>query len=451
MLQSVDVLIGLTVVLLALSMVVTVVTQALTTMVNSRGYHLRRGLTDLLQQLDPSLGPAVSKSIAAAVLTHPLVSGSQIPLLGRLIGHRRLGNVVHRDELTALLMRFATGEAAPLDGSAAAGLKQTLNANGITDPAATLARVRELTLQLERSSPETSTAQRHTTALLHAAGSEFLAKINAWFDQTMDRTAQRFTASTRAVTFVGALVVAFGLQVDTPALVNRLAADDQLRAALLTEAQRMLAEGEAQRSAAATGAESQVQGAAAEGTAAAKATGPQADGRAAAKGIVPSGEGASEGQDTAAAEGAGSKAPGTAGAKDGQPPSTGTPGPGSESTGEAVASTDPGRRTRDLLASAGIIRLPTSTEAWWDGFTAASLPGMLITALLLSLGAPFWYSALGRLLQLRSLLAAKDDAQRGERQQTTSASAGTASGAPASAPGSPPTLAGERGDLAALG
>ena len=42
--------------------------------------------------------------------------------------------------------------------------------------------------------------------------------------------------------------------------------------------------------------------------------------------------------------------------------------------------------------------------------------GVLITALLLSLGAPFWYGALGKLLQLRSALAVKDDAQRLDRQ-----------------------------------
>jgi hypothetical protein len=449
MLQSVDVLIGLTVVLLALSMVVTVVTQALTTMVNSRGYHLRRGLTDLLQQLDPSIGEDVSKRIATAVLTHPLVSGSQIPLLGKFIGRQRLGNVVHRDELTALLMRFAAGEAPQLNGSATSTLQNVLTANGITDPAATLARVRELTLQLERTSPDASTAQRHTTALLHGAGSDFVAKINAWFDQTMDRTAQRFTASTRAVTFVGAFVVAFGLQLDTPALVNRLAADDLLRAALLTEAQRMLDAGEAQNTVNATEAESRAQGTAAKGaasqTAGTAAAGPQTDGTAAARGAgsQDQGTGAAKGteaqpQDTAVARGEESQAQATA------------PATGLVSAGDAVASTDAGQRTRDLLAAAGIIRFPTSTEAWWNGFTAASLPGMLITALLLTLGAPFWYSALSRLLQLRSLLAAKDDVQRGERQHETPPSSGIASGAPASIPAST-TLAGERGDLAALG
>jgi hypothetical protein len=45
--------------------------------------------------------------------------------------------------------------------------------------------------------------------------------------------------------------------------------------------------------------------------------------------------------------------------------------------------------------------------------------GVLVTSLLLSLGAPFWYSALGRLLQLRSVLAVKDDDQRKARADVT--------------------------------
>jgi hypothetical protein len=51
--------------------------------------------------------------------------------------------------------------------------------------------------------------------------------------------------------------------------------------------------------------------------------------------------------------------------------------------------------------------------------------GVLITSLLLTLGAPFWYSALGRLLQLRSILAAKDDEQRNARQSSRGTPAGT--------------------------
>ena len=98
MLKSVDVLIGLVVVLFALSMAVTVITQSVTAILNSRGAHLRRGLMDLLKLIDPKLPADVCGKIASAVLKHPLVSGSSA------FGFTRLGNVVHREEFTKLLL-----------------------------------------------------------------------------------------------------------------------------------------------------------------------------------------------------------------------------------------------------------------------------------------------------------------------------------------------------------
>jgi hypothetical protein len=344
-LKSIDVLIGLIVVLLALSMAVTVVTQAITTIINSRGRHLRRGLTDLLQQLDPALTPVLSKAIATRVLTHPLVSGSNTPVAGggtasgawaalvtnvrRLAGGPRLGNVVHREEFTKLLMLLGSGDAkAGLEAGAENALKSALASNGVSDPDAVLKNVRIAALQLERANPELSNAMRQNIALLHQAESDFVAKVNSWFDQTMDRTSQRFTASTRAITFAAAFLVAFGLQVDTPQLVNRLAADESMRQAFVREAQAL----SAQR------------------------------------------------QDI----------------------------PAQDQEGVAI-------QYQSFLATNGVIRLPSS-EGWWRSYEQANVFGLLITALLLSLGAPFWYSALGKLLQLRSVLAVKDDAQRTARQ-----------------------------------
>lgn len=70
--------------------------------------------------------------------------------------------------------------------------------------------------------------------------------------------------------------------------------------------------------------------------------------------------------------------------------------------------------------------------------------GILLSAALLSLGAPFWYATLRDLLKLRSMIARKDDAERAERQTTQ---------APAAAGGTlPPQLrGGEAGDLEAAG
>ena len=383
MLKSVDVLIGLTVVLLALSMAVTVITQSVTALFNSRGRHLRRGLTDLLRQLDPALTATVSKAIATEVLTHPLVSGSNSPIdpsgeterfakvtrwVRRVAGGPRLGTVVHREEFTKLLMALAAGRGtSQLDADATAALTAALANTGVANPDATLKSIRALALELERSSPELSNMARQNMAILHAAESDFVATINNWFDQTMDRTSQRFTASTRAITFVGAFLVAFGLQVDTPSVVNRLAADDALRADFVNEAKALYADQQAEA----------------------------AKGRTVADPAQP----------------------------------------------DEIA-----RKYGAFLATNGIITLPSSA-GWKDSFSKASLLGMLVTALLLSLGAPFWYNALARLLQLRSVLAEKEGAQRTERQLDDSGAA--------KAPGATRTaasiVAGERGDLTAIG
>jgi hypothetical protein len=354
----------LTVVLLALSMAVTVITQAITTVLNSRGRHLRRGLTDLLCQLDPALTGIVSKAIATEILTHPLVSGSAGPLaatnsdgitttIRRLIGGARLGNVVHREEFTKLLMGVAAGlGSSQLPKGAQAALTTALTNNGVPDPAATLASIRKMALQLERAAPEVSHTVRQNAAILHAAETDLVAKINNWFDQTMDRTSQRFTASTRAITFAGAFLVAFGLQVDTVALVNRFAADDELRQSFVQEATALY----------------------------------------------------------------------------------------TDQRGSTAATTPPdqeemAQKYRVFLSTNGIITFP-GLKGWWAGFRNINIFGVLLTALLLSLGAPFWYNALGQLLQLRSTLAVKDDAQRAERQLSAQAGGTPGSG---SEPGTPLT------------
>jgi hypothetical protein len=218
MLKTLDVLIGLTVIMLVLSMGVTMLTQFVTTVLNSRGRHLKRGIVDLLNQIDPALkqkiGAATESAagrIADAVLTHPLISASG----------RRLGTVVHREELTRLLL-YLVDDSATLEENAKAELRQVLARNGITDPAGTLKKIRDVSMQLEAANPHLAVDLRQTMAILQEARTDFVAKINNTFDQAIDRVASRFTASTRAVTFVAALLVAGALQVDAIGLVNRL-------------------------------------------------------------------------------------------------------------------------------------------------------------------------------------------------------------------------------------
>ena len=228
MLKSIDVLIGLAVIMLALSMAVTMITQFVTTVLNSRGRHLKRGVVDLLRQVDPALTGTLAARLADAVLRHPLISASG----------RNLGSVIHREELTTLLLILASPDSR-LDQDLKQALTAALARNGVPDPDATLRNIRAAALELEAGNPVLAASVRQTMAILQEARTDYTAKVNNWFDQTIDRVAQRFTASTRAITFVGALLLAVLLQVDTISLVNRLSADDLLRQAFVSQAAAM--------------------------------------------------------------------------------------------------------------------------------------------------------------------------------------------------------------------
>lgn len=364
MLKTVDVFIGLALVMLLVSMIVTVITQAATSILNSRGRHLLKGIADMLEQLHPGIDRQIAEQIANAALRNPLVSA----------GNGRLGNVVHRDELTKLLLELGAGEdpkELPVDARQA--LQKALVENGICKGGTPeeicnqiedrLRNVRTLALQLELAHPELTNAARARVALIQQANSQFLAKINLWFDQTMDRVSERFTLHTRYVTLLAGLAVALSLQLDTTALVSRLSTDNDLRSSLLNIAETQSKTGDA-------------------------------------------------------------------------------------NSRDAVQLTDIDRQNLKDLVVNNVIGIPESLSDWqgrWnrDNFLTKSL-GIVLTALLLSLGAPFWYSMLQNLIRLRSVLAGKDDEQRDTRQgsgQALVASAAAQDGV---------VFTDERGDLAAV-
>ncbi len=182
MLKTIDVLIGLSVVMLMVSLVVTPLTQFVVSVINSRGRHLMHGIADLLEQIDPGLTRQVAEEISTKVLTHPVVRASG----------KRLGQVIHREELSKLLMELAAGSGKEkLSPDAAEALTRLLQQNGISAPGQVLDNVRSLALQLEKANPELAANARQSLAMLQEANSQFLAKVHTWFDQTMDRVSAR--------------------------------------------------------------------------------------------------------------------------------------------------------------------------------------------------------------------------------------------------------------------
>jgi hypothetical protein len=231
MLVSIDILLGLSEVMLLASMAVTVLAQFVTGMLNSRGRHLLYGLAHLLQQIDPDIKQEAANRIAGALLMHPMIRD----------GMRRYGSTIHREEFTKLLMDLASGNvpqeiAERLGEETRKRLMALLEKNGVADPKAVLDNARLLALELEIDKPELAANVRHSMALLQAAKGQFVAKINTWFDQTIDRVGERFTLSTRIITVSCSLAVACAIQLDTIQLINRLSIDTELRNSLVKQA-----------------------------------------------------------------------------------------------------------------------------------------------------------------------------------------------------------------------
>jgi len=372
MLKTIDVFIGLALVMLLVSMIVTVITQIVTNVLNSRGKYLLHGIADMLEQLNPGINRDVAEEIAELALRNPLVSDA----------NGRLGNVIHREELVKLLLELGAGDGKEqLSAEAKQALQQALLTDGVCQGGTpdqiadqireTLKNVRSVALQLELAHPELTNAARARVAMIQQANSQFLAKINLWFDQTMDRASERFTAHARYVTFFAGLAVALVLQLDTAALVSRLSTDSDLRSSLLMIAQQQ--------------------------------TPPV-------------------------------------------PQNVPAPAPAGVENPPPIQLTDIDKQNlKDMMVN-NVIGIPQSWSDWvgrWhlDNWVM-KIVGILLTTFLLSLGAPFWYSALQNLLRLRSLIASKDDQQRQQRQISGAPALGSALESVA--------LTDERGDLAAV-
>ena len=95
---------------------------------------------------------------------------------------------------------------------------------------------------------------------------------------------------------------------------------------------------------------------------------------------------------------------------------TGAPAMAATASSDSADADAIDRQYLAFMREHGLISVPANPEEWWERWRDVNVPGVLLTSLLLSLGAPFWYGALKKMLQLRSALAARDDEQRAARQ-----------------------------------
>ena len=106
MLQWLDILIGLVVVLLGVSLIIMILTQILSWLLNLRGHNLKKGIEILIENTDQEL-QEYAKSISEAALSHPLITDAWFRP-----GYFKLASTIRPNELIKILRIVAdSGEA----------------------------------------------------------------------------------------------------------------------------------------------------------------------------------------------------------------------------------------------------------------------------------------------------------------------------------------------------
>jgi hypothetical protein len=191
MMELLDSVLAFSAVMLGVSLIITVLVQALSRVMNLRGQTLAEGIAVLFEQA--KMKPEQAAKLADAILRHPLISDAK-STFGRS-GPYLQASAIRKEELLRFLTRT--------------------NELGLELPA-------EVTERLERAAKV----------------------VEDWFDGQMDRISQKFSNATRVVTVAVSFIVAFGLHLDASVLLTRMVSDTETRAKLVANVESLEAHAE---------------------------------------------------------------------------------------------------------------------------------------------------------------------------------------------------------------
>lgn len=426
--------------MLGASLLITIFTQAMSTLFAHRGSNLRWGLKTLLQTIDPGLGRQADQ-LAQAILTEPILSDSifsrfkNVFLIGWLTRRWRLASALRVEELLRIVPKIAQnrvvlppiqpasagsgGDAPPnhppqppptAAAQAAAQLFQT------ADPVATQA-LQHLFNELQELMPAQTDQAR---ALIHemsnqaqASAAAVAQEVESWFNSAMDRVSQRFVMQMRIWTIVFSIILSFATHLDSFRLFTQLSSDAEMREKLVSSADTMSKQ--------------------------AASILPTGSAGNASVSIVP-GIYSSKIRELV------SQQPALASAL-GSPPSFNSREEGAAwieeqlkddtSAKQVVAQyeqlidnglkdnadklLDQSKSVKNILGNAGYQLIPSPYPRPWYRFTSREFWGTLASAGFLSLGAPFWFNALKTLSSLRPVVATKEQNEKEQKQKDRSA------------------------------
>jgi hypothetical protein len=228
-LEHVDTAFGFIVILLLLSMLITVIVQMIIAILGLRGRVLGWGVEQLLRQVDPTWEEH-AKVLARKILKHRTLSHVGVVLTR----YQHRATAIRSDEMIKVLPDILVETAGlPAD------------APGTTGPRAAL-RKQLTSLAADSATP---LAQRSATAAQALAtafpgqaaelgaqvakAQSIIAGVEDWFDTVMDRTTERFTLYARWWTAGVAVLLALIFHIDTLQILDRISKDNDLRSKLV--------------------------------------------------------------------------------------------------------------------------------------------------------------------------------------------------------------------------
>ena len=363
-LRYVDILVGFALVMALVSSFVTLLTQLVHALEKTRSKLLENGIASLLKRADPSLIPYADE-IAEAILQWHHVSGDA----------EKSRDVIVREQFIKIILEIVAdpSPSIPESGISQAAkdalAKLFIDPTGQLDSAAYAAKLIESIdrniCELETKNQSLATHVIHARAIVEANAGKFVDALMTRFDSMSDSLSAHFTTHSHRVTFLVSLLIALVLPLDTIDLLQRLSSDDKLKNVLVTEALKKT--------------DMHVP------TVAPSATSPKPDSQK------------PNGQTT--------------------PVSTQL----SASSNDALANID-FEAINNAFRQLNDPQLSLISRGGWDNILKFDQPsltyylefilGCFFTALLLSIGAPFWFEALKNLINLRSNLAKTDDTAR---------------------------------------
>lgn len=227
--EVLDVAIGLSFVYLVLGLITSAASEMIEAALRRRASSLRRGLCQML-------GDPQGSGLVRALYNHPLIN-SLFPDDYSPLRHRNLPSYIPaRNFALALMDTMASSRSETGQPSGAAGATVVLNA---PPPATVLLASSTLRTAAEANKVVNPAASQAILTLLDAAGDDparARENIEAWFNSTMDRVSGAYKRRTQMMLLVIGLLISVLMNADSINIVTSLATNEAVRQTLVNSA-----------------------------------------------------------------------------------------------------------------------------------------------------------------------------------------------------------------------